>query len=159
MFFRRLDTVTLRTHVAAPLPHPVARRVFVRRYFETDFNEGVAPGGFLWNPGMDSPYRSPQIFSDYLDGNILNDKVVPIDGSNMTTATFSTTTVDNPAFGVLAGQPVEVLLLNLNAIMATNVIGITAIDYNTPGLVDMTNHIAFNEELLDRVRVFVADDD
>jgi hypothetical protein len=126
-------------------------------YFDTDFNKDRSPGDFLWNPGFEYPFRSPQIFADYLDKDIINSQLLTIPGSNMTTATISTTTIDNPAYGVLAGQPVDILLLNLNAIMTTMVVGKTAIKEHTKGLADMTTHIAFNEVLLDRVRSFAAD--
>ena len=118
----------------------------------------MSPGGFLWNPGLDSPYRSPQIFKEYLDDAMLNSLAVPIPNSNMTTIRFSVTTVANPALGVLAGQPVEILFLNLNAMMTTMVIGETAVRENTKGLVEMVNHIAFNKVLLERVSGFVNGD-
>lgn len=129
----------------------------VNRYFSSYFNQYVEPGGFLWSPGLTAPYRSPQIFEDYLDKDGLNNALVPIPGSNMTTATFSVTTVDNPSFGVSAGQPVDILLINLNADITTYVVGKTVVNELTQPLADMTNHIAFNAVLLDRVRTFIAE--
>jgi len=128
------------------------------QYFETDFNKGVEPGGFLWNPGIEVPYRSPQIFKDYVTKEFINANALAIPNSNMTTVTFSTTTVENLSYGVSAGQPVEILLLNLNAIMTTMVVGESAVlEYRQP-LADMTNHVAFNKDLLQRVSSFVHDD-
>ena len=37
------------------------------QYYSTYFNGGVAPGDFLWAPGYYVPFRSPQIFQEYLD--------------------------------------------------------------------------------------------
>mmetsp|Transcript_17738 Transcript_17738/g.37073 ORF Transcript_17738/g.37073 Transcript_17738/m.37073 type:complete len:211 (+) Transcript_17738:2519-3151(+) len=148
----------------------------ILHYFSTTFNQGVDPGGFLWGPGLQAPYRSPQIFENYLDQEGLNNTLVPIPNSNMTTATLhgntvtssnqhkhkhkpiALTTVDNPAFGVVAGQRVAILLLNLNANITTYVIGKTAVDEWTQPLADMTNHVAFNDDLLERVRTFVEYD-
>jgi len=131
----------------------------ILQYFDTDFNKGVPPGGFLWNPGLSAPYRSPQIFEGYLDKDGLNDALVNITNSNMTTATFQATTIDNPSFGVSAGQAVEILLLNLNADITTIIVGRSRVVEQTQPLADMTNHIAFNKDLLERVRSFVYSDD
>ena len=75
----------------------------------------------------------------------------------MTTAILTGTTIDNPSFGVSAGQSINILLLNLNADITTYVIGKTIIDELTQPLADMTTHVAFNEQLLKRVRDFVDD--
>ena len=83
-------------------------------YFDTEINQGISPGGFLWRQLMRAPHRSPRIFEEYLDREGLNSLLVSIPDSNMTTANFQATTIDNPSVGVMAGQTVDVLLLNLN---------------------------------------------
>ena len=74
----------------------------------------------------------------------------------MTTAFLEGTTMDNPSFGVVAGQKVEMLLLNLNVDITTFVIGREAIEKYTQPLAEMTSHIASNEVLLQRVIDFVG---
>mmetsp|Transcript_13426 Transcript_13426/g.24318 ORF Transcript_13426/g.24318 Transcript_13426/m.24318 type:complete len:339 (-) Transcript_13426:33-1049(-) len=131
-------------------------RAQILQYFSTYFNTQVTPGGFLWAPGYWAPYRSPQIFSEYIDEAGLDAKLEPIPDSNMTTAFLEGTTVDNPSFGVVAGQKVEMLLLNLNVNITTFVIGREAIEKYTQPLAEMTSHIASNEVLLQRVIDFVG---
>ena len=126
-------------------------------YFSTYFNQGVAPGEFVWGPGWFVPMRSPQVFSKYLDADGLDALLEPIEGSNMTTAVLrGMTTVDNPAYHVVAGQRVELFLMNLNANITTFVIGRSLIAEFTKPLAEMTRHIAANEELVRRVREFVS---
>jgi len=126
----------------------------ILQYFSAPFNEGVDPGEFLWGPDLPAPYRSPQIFKESLDKNGLNNALSPVHGTDMTTATFKATTIDNPSFGVLAGQPVEILLLNLNVNIPTNVMGTTPIDEYTQPLAKMALDVAFNEDLRKRVSDF-----
>lgn len=121
-----------------------------------NFNEGVSPGEFLFAPGYWAPYRSPQIFSDYIDEAGLDTKLKPIPDSNITTALLQGTTVNNSAFGIVEGLNVEMLLINLNENITTFVIGKSAIDKFTQPLADMTTHIATNDVLIQRVRDFVT---
>lgn len=86
------------------------------QYYNTHFNEGVEPGGYVWLPGFLSPYTSPQIFAESLQDEDMLNAVEEIDGSNLTTLRLSGTTIDNPAYGVRAGQTVEILMLNINAV-------------------------------------------
>ena len=86
------------------------------QYYNTHFNEGVAPGGYVWLPGFMSPYTSPQIFAETLNDDDMLNAVEEIEGSNLTTLRLSGTTIDNPAYGVRAGQTVEILMLNINAV-------------------------------------------
>jgi hypothetical protein len=74
----------------------------------------------------------------------------------MTTSYLVGTTINNPAFGILPGLTVEILLLNLNEDIPTTLVGSMAIEKYTEPLVNMTSHIASNEVLLQRVRDFVA---
>ncbi|KAL9188219.1 hypothetical protein ACHAXT_006597 [Thalassiosira profunda] len=131
-------------------------RAQILNYFSSYFNEGVSPGGFLWAPGYWAPYRSPQIFRDYLDEESLDALLEPIPESNITTALLRGTTVDNPSFGVTLGLSVEMLLINLNEEITTFVIGEEAIENYTEPLAEMTSHIATNEVLIQRVRDFVG---
>lgn len=125
-------------------------------YFSTYFNKGIAPGDFSWGPGWFVPPRSQQIFSEYLDPAELDALLEPIPNSNMTTALLEGTTIDNPAYGVVSGQRVEMLLLNLNTNITTFVVGSTQIATLTQPLADMASEVAGNEELLRRVTEFVS---
>ena len=89
----------------------------------------------------------------------MNAALNSIPNSNMTTAVLKGTTIDNPSFGVSAGQSVDILLLNLNADITAFVVGKTVVDELTQPLADMTTHVAFNEELLERVINFIDKDD
>lgn len=131
-------------------------RAQILQYFATYFNKDVPPAEFLWAPGYWAPYRSPQIFSEYIDEAGLDSLLESIPGSNMTTAILKGTTVNNPSFGVVAGQTVEVLLLNLNENITTDVLGKQLIEKFTIPLAKMTSHIASNQVLLQRVSDFVA---
>lgn len=85
-------------------------------FFSTDFNKNVTPGGYVWLPALMTPYRSPQIFEEDLSDEELVALVEPIEGSNMTTILVKGTTIENPALGTVAGQSVEILILNVNAV-------------------------------------------
>jgi hypothetical protein len=126
------------------------------QYFSAPFNQNVAPGDFLWAPGYSTPYRSPQIFEDYMDEDSLNALLEALPGSNMTTAILTATTTANGAFGILAGQSVEVLLINLNENITTYVVGAAAVERFTVPLANMTRNIASNENLVSRVQDFFA---
>jgi hypothetical protein len=104
--------------------------------------------------GYFAPYRSPQIFQEYLSKSGIDSLIEPIKDSNMTTARLNGTTIDNPSFGVYAGQQVEILLLNLNEDITTLVVGKDNVQKYTQPLADMTKHIASNQELVERVRNF-----
>lgn len=131
-------------------------RAQILHYYSTYFNQNVQPGEFLLTPGFWTPYRSPQIFAEYMDEATLDDTLSPIPNSNMTTSYLVGTTINNPAFAILPGLVVEILLLNLNENIPTTLVGSQAIKKYTEPLVNMTSHIASNEVLLQRVRDFVA---
>lgn len=125
------------------------------QYFNSPINEGIEPGAYHWPPGMLSPYQSHQIFEDFMDESILDDLIESIPGSNMTTALLKGTTIDNPVFGIKVGQKVDILLVNVNEPITTYVATPDIVDYFTQPLADMTIHIADNEELANRIKLFV----
>jgi hypothetical protein len=131
-------------------------RAQLLHYFSTYFNQNVQPGEFLLTPGFWTPYRSPQIFAEYMDEGTLDATLSTIPNSNMTTSLLVGTTINNPAFGIRPGLVVEILLLNLNIDIPTTLVGSQAIKKYTEPLVNMTSHVASNEVLLQRVRDFVA---
>ena len=110
--------------------------------------------GFLWGPAYFAPYRSPQFFHENVSTSNIDALIEPIFDSNMTTALLNGTTIDNPSFGVYAGQQVEILLLNLNEDITTLVVGKDNVKKYTQPLADITRHIASNQELVERVRNF-----
>ncbi|CAB9505333.1 expressed unknown protein [Seminavis robusta] len=126
------------------------------QYFSTYFNNNIGPGDFLWAPGYWAPFRSPQIFEEYLDQKGLDDLLEPVPNTNFTTALLTGTTIDNPSFGVTAGMSVEILLLNLNENITTFVVGKQAVEKFTDPLANMTRSIAASEVLVQRVRDFVG---
>mmetsp|Transcript_28865 Transcript_28865/g.53297 ORF Transcript_28865/g.53297 Transcript_28865/m.53297 type:complete len:632 (+) Transcript_28865:145-2040(+) len=134
----------------------------ILQYFESPINKDVEPGSFNWPPGMWVPYQSPQIFSEFMDSSILNDLLEPIPGSNMTTAILKGTSIDNPIFGIRAGQQVEILLVILNEPITTYIVTPDLVQLYTDPLASMTKNIADNEELASRIKAFVeplSDDD
>mmetsp|Transcript_18470 Transcript_18470/g.39991 ORF Transcript_18470/g.39991 Transcript_18470/m.39991 type:complete len:752 (+) Transcript_18470:440-2695(+) len=124
------------------------------QYFATDFNQGIAPGEYVWIPTHHIPRRSAQLFQETLTADDLLDLVEPIADSNMTTIKLQGTTLDNPAFGLRAGQRVDVLILVLNDPITTFVVGPSVINQTMTPLAEMTRHIASNAELLRRVQAF-----
>ena len=85
----------------------------ILQYFESPINKDVKAGEFIWPSGMWTPYQSPQLFQEAMNSSTLDELLEGIEGSNMTTAILNGTTIDNPSFGVKAGQHVEILLINL----------------------------------------------
>lgn len=124
------------------------------QYFSTDFNQDILPGDYVWMPSSQNPRRSPQFLGDALTKDDFLAAMQPIAGSNMSTAIFKGTTLDNPAFGIAAGQRFEVLLLNLNEPITTSIVGPTVINETMVPLAEMARQIAANQELLRRVQDF-----
>ena len=91
-----------------------------------------------------------------MDVDGLNALIEPIEGSNMTTALLKGTTLDNPAFSVVAGQSVEILLINTNEPIPTIIAAPSEIDAVKGPMGDMAVEIATSEELLKRVQAFVS---
>ena len=133
-------------------------------YFSNDWNKGVEPGAFIWPPGVggDSPQYNPQqsnqIFSETMDGTMLDALLEPISGTNITAATISTTTVDNGIYNVVAGQKVSILLLNLNGDIPTFLLG-PQINAYTPATVEMVKTNAGSQNLVDTITAFVGGSD
>jgi len=131
----------------------------ILQYFETEFNQNIEPGDYIWLKHMASPYRSPQVFGDSLSEDDLMAAVEPTEGSNITTAIFKATTGENKAFGIQAGQTVELLLINTNEDIITTIASLDLIKEYTVPLAEMAQKIAANEELVSRVQQFFFGDD
>jgi hypothetical protein len=134
-------------------------------YFSTTFNQGVAPGEFVWPPSTEAnatsaqkaPWRSMQIFSEYLDDKNMLAKFEPIPGtSSLTTAVYQATTIDNVAFGVKGGQKVEILLLQINSDIPTNLFFKSNVDRYSVPLANLASEIMNSEELVARIISFLA---
>ena len=131
-------------------------------YFNTTFNQEAEPGGFDWAPPLGpgvaqrAPWRSMRIFAEYLDDALMLNAFEPIEGTNLTTATFTATTIDNPAFGVKAGQTVEILLLQINSYIPTIILGLSATTLYAQPLAEMAFTISSNEVLVQRITDFLS---
>ncbi|CAB9497417.1 expressed unknown protein [Seminavis robusta] len=132
-------------------------------YFSTTFNQGVTPGAYVWPPGtvpgdaaQENPWRSMQIFSDYLDDESLLAAFNTIPGTTLTTAVYEVTTLDNPVFGVKAGQRVQLLLLQINSDIPTAIFTASQITQNTVPLAELAKTIASSDELVSRIQAFMA---
>jgi len=125
------------------------------QYFNSPINDGIEPGAYVWPQGMLTPYQSHQIFEEFMDESILDGLIEPIPNSNMTTALLKGTTIDSPIFDIKAGQKVKILLVNLNEPITTYIATPDIVNYFTEPLADMTVHIAENEELANRIKLFV----
>ncbi|OEU23326.1 hypothetical protein FRACYDRAFT_233497 [Fragilariopsis cylindrus CCMP1102] len=126
-------------------------------YFNTTFNENVNPGDYLWPEQHDFPLPmiSQQVFDQYMDIDSLAAITEPIDGLNVTTATVSAQTLENPRYHIKAGQRVEILILSLNSNIPTVILGKDAIEATKYPLADMARGIASSQELLRRVKAFM----
>jgi hypothetical protein len=134
-------------------------------YFSTTFNQEVAPGDFVWPPFTEpdtvsaqrAPWRSMQIFSEYLDDESMLAKFEQIpDTSSLTTAVYQATTIENAAFGVKAGQKVEILLLQINSDIPTNLFVKSNVDRYSVPLADLATEIMNSEELVAQIFSFLA---
>lgn len=130
-------------------------------YFQTSFNEGVSPGKFVWAPptspssnAQSTPWRSPQIFNDYLDESMIKNSKKHIVGTNITYVHVNATTIENKAFGVLPGQSVDILLLQINSDIPTTIIGSELTEKYMAPLAELAETIAGSEELLSVVNDF-----
>lgn len=98
---------------------------------------------------------SQQVFDQYMDIDSLAAITEPIDGLNVTTATVSAQTLENPRYHIKAGQRVEILILSLNSNIPTIILGKDAIEAMKYPLADMARGIASSQELLRRVKAFM----
>ncbi|CAB9509278.1 expressed unknown protein [Seminavis robusta] len=129
----------------------------ILQYFSTTFNQEVAPGEHVWPPGFFGPIRSTQFMEHFLDEATLLKMLDPIGdnpSSNTSTAVLRGTTIDNPAFGIRAGQVIEILLINLNADITTYIAGPNLIQATTVPMAEMTRDLAASQELVRRVQNF-----
>jgi len=133
------------------------------QYFNTTFNQGIAPGDFIWPPPLgagqgaeSSPIRSKQIFSNFLDDASMLEAFVPIPGTNLTSAVYKVTTLENSAFKVKAGQNIEILLLQINSNIPTGIFGKNETDTQAPLLAELAMTIAESQILLERIAVFLG---
>ena len=124
-------------------------------YFSNPDNRKVKPGAYLWPPES-LPGPSYQIFQESLTYESLMGLTEPIAGSNLTTAVLQATTIKNSAYGILPGQNVEILLVNLNAAIPTVIVGRDAAKEFVEPLAEMAVHVASSDELRSRVGSFVA---
>jgi hypothetical protein len=132
-------------------------------YFNTTFNQGIAPGDFIWSPPLTrgggaeaNPRRSKQIFAEYMDDATLLAAFVPINGTNLTTATYELTTLANPVFKVKAGLKVELLLLQINSNLPTSYSSQQETEANVIPLAELAQQIADSRVLRDRIQAFVG---
>ena len=116
----------------------------------------VDPGAFIWLEEYNrQPMQSAQIFSEFMDEEMLNSALEVVDGTNFTTAMLFGTTIDNPSFSVKARQEVEVLLININTPIPTLIAGPEFIDTLKQPMGNMVIEIATNPVLLARVNAFL----
>ena len=125
-------------------------------HWSSPLNQGVDPGAFIWLEDYNrQPMQSAQIFSEFMDEEMLNSALEVVDGTNFTTAILLGTTIDNPSFSVKAGQEVEVLLINTNTPIPTLIAGPEFIDTLKQPMGNMVIEIATNPVLLARVNAFL----
>ena len=125
-------------------------------HWSSPLNQGVDPGAFIWLEEYNrQPMQSAQIFSEFMDEEMLNSALEVVDGTNFTTAILFGTTIDNPSFSVKAGQEVEVLLINTNTPIPTLIAGPEFIDTLKQPMGNMVIEIATNPVLLARVNAFL----
>jgi hypothetical protein len=124
-------------------------------YFSNHENQHIVPGAYFW-PQESVPGPSLQIFGEYLDYTSLLSLSKPIEGTNLTTAIINATTVDNGAYGVKAGQTVEIMLIDLNAEIPTVIVGQAAVDEYAAPLAAMAVGISLSEALRNQVKAFTV---
>lgn len=125
-------------------------------YFSTTWNQGVAPGDYIWAPTQVTPFPSPQIFKDMVTVSDLRANIHRIPGSNHTYYLFNATTIDNPVYHVQAGQTVEILWIQINSLIPTGVIGPTDIELYLNMTAATARDVAANTVLLNAVQNFVG---
>lgn len=90
-----------------------------------------------------------------LDDSTMLDDLRPIEGTNFTTAVYYATTIDNPAFGVKAGQQVQILLLQINNYIPVLVFGPEETIQFTAPMADMAESIAGSTDLQNCILEFL----
>jgi len=130
-------------------------------YFSTPWNQGIAPGEFIWPPGVGSgpsnnPEQSAQIFEEYFDADGFSATFEPVNGTDLSIAFVNATTVDNAAFGVNAGQKVSLAIINLNSDIPTFVVTEPVITGYTPMMVELAETIAGSQDLAVKMKAFAS---
>ena len=177
------DNIALATNIAryqdvygAQGPSPTCLRAIVTNnnaytdsnfnmlsFFNTSFNQGIEPGGFLWptswamNSTIPNPRRSAQIFAECMSNADLDDALVSIPGTNFSTAVLRGTTINNDAFGVEEGLCVNILLLQTNSNITTLVLPPNVHSYRD-SLAELAKAIASNDLIKERVASFLEND-
>ena len=129
-------------------------------YFSTSFNQGVAPGGYLWppHPGKEAhsnPWRSVQIFREYLDQERFDALRVPVTNTILSTIRLNATTIDNPTMHVQSGQKVQILVIIINK--GDNSLPVMAFGpINKVTFGEVARDIATSRELLKRIKDFIS---
>lgn len=90
-----------------------------------------------------------------MNDDILNAALTGIDGTDLTTAEFTLTTIENEAFRVTAGQTVEVLLLRTNSEIEVNFLIKAFLEADKDNLADLARTIAASDELVTRIQNFL----
>jgi hypothetical protein len=124
-------------------------------FWDTDANEGIAPGNFLYSPDVGVAIPSKQIFNETLQESDMQQQLTPmIANTTLQTATFRGTTIDNPAYGVAAGTPVDILFVRLNSPIPTYLLTRAGVEPAIQPLGDMAEMIASSDELGDIIKAF-----
>jgi hypothetical protein len=139
-------------------------------YFSTYFNQGIEPGEWIWPPSIiesdayqRGPYRSLQIFQEYMDDTILESPLRPVSTTiskdsywNVTSAIYNCTTIDNKPFGVRSGQRVQILLFRINSKIPTSLFTPSTITKWKIPMAKQTKFIATDPEIVSRIQDFMA---
>jgi len=136
------------------LDNPIYNDALYLSYFSTDFNADVPPGGYVWAPGHPTPWKSPQIFVEALTVDDLVGRTVPMEdllNDTATTTMLTGTTLENTEFGTVAGQTVELMLINIMSTIPVDIIGPDYILNYTEPLASLAENLAASEELLTRI--------
>lgn len=137
-------------------------------YFATTFNQDIVPGDYIWPPSaVDNqlmahytPYRSPQIFVDYMDDILFESKFVSVHNStansNLSYAIFhQLTTIENVAFHIRGGQKVDILLLQINSNIPTSLFFKSNIIRYSKPLADLALDIMNSTILMNTIQSFL----
>lgn len=132
-------------------------------YFSTTFNQGIEPGDFIWRPptttdalqGVSTPWRSPQVFEEFLDDAAMEEAKQPVPNTDLTTAVYTGTTIDNPSVGTKAGQRVEIFAVELNSEVPMVIVGKETTLASIEPIAEMVEGIASSQVLLDRILQFL----
>jgi len=130
----------------------------VLKYFQNDSNQDIPIGDSLWCNCLSNPLVSPQIFKEKKTFQEFNKHTitVPNNVGYFSVTPLSGTTVNNPFWGIRAGQTVEILVIATNVSIPTLVIGSGLAEQYTPPMVNLASELATNTHLLELVKKFVS---